>query len=829
MYSTLDEEDFEPIGETSTQDGSQGSSRAPHHAWLNTNTTRAGTHADRHAGDSEDPHLFSPTDGYFGTATGSSLGTVVPASSQVPHVPNVLVDDPSLQRSSSEGKAEEAEQERLDSAQGASDPDNGHTSVYPSYTARASRNGGSTGYTTTPTRQSTAASSSQSGATHYTPSSSTHIPRVSSPTSYTIYSPRGPVHRDHFPFTPTEAPPAYTPSPTSPSNTRGFGNYQTFSQARDVAVNMGRPEETQGLLTQPESMRDHNSHGLDEETPTWRGRMRRARRHVDLGCCKNVLIAVVLLFLTTGFLTGVISSTRGNTGRQPPTVDKPGNKPNKPNMNYPDLDGDVRWDPAQLCQDAKIDRHKQTYGIEFGTSKDLRVVEKSNGDDHPGWNWVHVQGSVILRRAGPDTESSAVTVETIVTDDRLRVYSSWDAEAGSLEVIVPRRVEWAPERPRACVNFKITVWVPEGSALRHLTADVEHLDIKLLDNLSLVVGTITSASTGSTSLDDDNNNNNNNNNNNHNLRDEAVSHPPPTYRFHSRLIDVRTTSAPINGAWPLYDYLGLQSTSGDIRVAINPHGADPDTPKPATLYIKSLSGDVDFREPIHAASGTFRIGQALSGAGDRRRALAQAEAQLPPREYRVDVHTSSGDIVGAAAFGAASGFRSTSGTISLELLPVLDARLAEVGGRQVELSTSSTSGATDVKVLEPLWVDDLGLASARVQGKGVRRGYVGMETQDVAATGGGKEKPLRCLSGKHTSTSANIKLRYPGSWEGDIGLATLTGALQVGGEGVKLIKTGSDWPGVNKMVLARKGEKGQGGKVQGKTTSGDVDTWVGEE
>lgn len=497
-------------------------------------------------------------------------------------------------------------------------------------------------------------------------------------------------------------------------------------------------------------------------------------------------------------------------------------------MNYPDLDGDVRWDPAHFCQDAKIDRHKQTYGIDFGTSKDLRIVEKSNGDDHPGWNWVHVQGTVVLRRAGPDTESSAVTVETIVTDDRLRFYSSWDAEAGSLEVIVPRRVEWARERPRVCVNFKITVWVPEGSTLRHLTADVEHLDIKLLNNLSLsirdgakltsVAGTITSASTGSTSHD-----------NNNNLLDETVSHPPPTYLFHSRIIDVRTTSAPINGAWPLYDYLSLQSTSGDIRVAVNPHAADPDTPKPATLYIKSLSGDVDFREPIHAAEGTFRIGQALSAAADRRRALAQAEAQLPPREYRVDVHTSSGDIVGAAAFGAASGFRSTSGTISLEVLPVLDARLAEVGGRQVELTTSSTSGATDVKVLEPLWVDDLDLASARVHGKGVRRGYAGMETQDVAATGGGKEKPLRCLSGKHTSTSANIKLRYPASWEGDIGLATLTGALQVGGEGVKLIKTGSDWPGVNKMVLARKGEKGEGGKVQGKTTSGDVDTWVGEE
>jgi hypothetical protein len=313
MYSTLDEEDFEPIGETATQDGYQGSSRASQDAWLNTtNTTAAGTHADHHAGDGEDPHLFSPTDGYFGTATGSSLETVVPVSSQVPHVPNVLVDDPSLQRSGSEGKAKEAEQERLDNAQGDSSLDDGYTAVYPSQAAAASRNGGSTGYTTTPTRQSTAPRS-QSTATYYTPPSSTRISHVASPSSYTTYSARRSVHLgEHHPFPPSEAPPAYTPSPTSPSNTQRFGDYRTFSQARDATVNMGRPEETQGLLAHPESMRDHNSDGLDEENADWRGRMGRARRHVNWGCCKIVLIALVLLFLTSGFLTGVVSGMRGN-------------------------------------------------------------------------------------------------------------------------------------------------------------------------------------------------------------------------------------------------------------------------------------------------------------------------------------------------------------------------------------------------------------------------------------------------------------------------------------------------------------------------------------
>jgi hypothetical protein len=312
LYSTLDEEvDYEPIGETSTQDGYRGSSLTSQAAWLN--TTAADTHTDHHAGDGEDPHLFSPTDGYFGTATTTSPGTVVPASSQVPHVPNVFVDDPSLQRNPAEGKAKEAEQERLGNDQGISNTDDGHTSVYPSQSTAASRNGVSAGYTTTSTRQSTAPSL-QSGATYYTPSSSTRIPRVASPSSYTTYSTWRTVQRgEHSPFLPREAPPAYTPSPASPSNQRRFGGYRTFSDARDVTVNMGRPEETQGLFPhRPESMRDHNPDGLDEEIPTWRGRIRRTRRYVNGGCCKIVLIALVLLFVSTGFLTSVISGTKDN-------------------------------------------------------------------------------------------------------------------------------------------------------------------------------------------------------------------------------------------------------------------------------------------------------------------------------------------------------------------------------------------------------------------------------------------------------------------------------------------------------------------------------------
>jgi hypothetical protein len=274
-------------------------------------------------------------------------------------------------------------------------------------------------------------------------------------------------------------------------------------------------------------------------------------------------------------------------------------------MSYPEVDGDFSWDGALFCKDAQIHRHVQTYPMDFGADKDLILEERVSDDDgHRGWGEVHVQGAVILRRAGPDTPDSAVTLEVTVTDERLNVRWDADADAGSLRVTVPHRVPWSNDRPRACVHIKITAWIPPDSTLNLLNIATAHLDITLLDNLSLsvnkgteltsTVGTITAASTGTGTGTTTTKNN-----------QPPIPAPAPApshFHFHSRIIDIRTTAAPIHGAWPLYDYLGMQSASGDIRVSIHPKpDADPAVPKPAILYLKTLSGDVDFRERFHPA------------------------------------------------------------------------------------------------------------------------------------------------------------------------------------------------------------------------------------
>ncbi|KAK4133246.1 hypothetical protein BT67DRAFT_443158 [Trichocladium antarcticum] len=470
-------------------------------------------------------------------------------------------------------------------------------------------------------------------------------------------------------------------------------------------------------------------------------------------------------------------------------------------MNHPEIDAGFNWGAPFTCMNVKLARPIQTFDISFSGGKPLSLVEKTTDDNgRRGWSEVHVQGAVIFRKASPGTPNSAVSVEIVSNDDRLPVSILWDGESQALQITVPQRFDWGQKSLRPGVNIKATVWVPEDGRLETLRVEATHLDIKLLDNLSLsisqqtwllsTVGSITAASTGVEA------------------RDGKVigTGAPNTFSFYSRMIQVKTTSADITGSWPLYDYLLLQSMSGNVRVWVAPKDANGDDPRPAILSISSISGDVQFREPIHGAEHAFNLAQAFPDSA-RQQEERKAKAFLPPRDYRVDVHTASGNIGGVAAFSSSANFRSTSGDIDIKLLPVLDSSLAEDGARDVKLSTGSTSGSTVVTVLDPLWVET--------------DGYVARNAEIS------RDAMLRCMYSSHTSTSANIRLWYPESWEGDIALSALSGELKIGGEGVKLIKKDSSWPGFNKSLLARKGEQGPGGKIEVKSTSGDLAVWVG--
>lgn len=328
-----------------------------------------------------DDGVLSPTDGYFraapetGTGTGTtslSLGQggasqfhTTPAPpfynspplqlsnsnspeqiQQAPHVPNVWVQDPSLQPgSTAESKAREADQERQANQQrrgllNSDDAEATHsiqlhtTATTPSSSSQRASSSAVGGYTPFSTQDAYPSHSYH----HQPSSSSTYYSPSSGGPSYTSYARSQAQHPPYysninsryFPTPlPSEAPPAYTPSPTSPSSTSSppdtsapgtasgssSPNYRTFTN--NIYRTMGGREETGSLLARdPESMggppSDDFHHNHQTTTPIWRDRIRRRLPYLNWRSGRVLLGGLVLLLLTIGFWTSLISGFDGD-------------------------------------------------------------------------------------------------------------------------------------------------------------------------------------------------------------------------------------------------------------------------------------------------------------------------------------------------------------------------------------------------------------------------------------------------------------------------------------------------------------------------------------
>lgn len=450
-------------------------------------------------------------------------------------------------------------------------------------------------------------------------------------------------------------------------------------------------------------------------------------------------------------------------------------------MQYPDVDNESDWFSRYRCRGGRtITRPTETYDVSFSSSKHLTINQErlDDGDTHHYDTYVQIQGEVIVRRSGKDTPDPSIVLDVIVNDDRIPIETHWNPSDQALTIKTPDGLNTGERNLKLCATVKATVWVPEDAELNYLQIATIHLGVQLLDNLSLtvktlarfdaVVGNIISASSGASK-----------NNNKEVPRDTS----PDSYTFHPRKCEAGTTSGQIYGVWPLFDSLTLKSTSGDIKVGIEPHDNwDKDSmsaPQSAELSIRSASGDLDFRE--HGVSVT-----------------GKTPPQVPKRDYILDVHTTSGNVHGLAAFRSYATVKSTSGTLKLGLLPVL--KSAE-DDHPVEVSTSSTSGSTTITIFDPVYFSS---------------------SSQVATT---PNPAFRNLYNQHTSTSGDFHLYLPSSWEGEIVMTSLSGKLAVAGKDVQIIKSGEQWPGFNKELVAKKGSEGS--RVRVGLTSGSGEVRVG--
>src|SRR3569833_1070955 len=363
--------------------------------------------------------------------------------------------------------------------------------------------------------------------------------------------------------------------------------------------------------------------------------------------------------------------------------------------DYPAFDGSLKLD--DVCKDVEHKYPRQQFPVSFSPGRSLSVRQKLDRDDTgSGHRNVRVSGDVVLRRQ-IGSEGPSIVIDMMSNDESISVGVEFEEGSQALTITTARSIPWESldsARNLPCLIIRATIWVPENAALENLDIGNVHLGVKLLDNLSIsvadqvilasVIGKIVAATNGQEE-------------NEKLIRDGAPSY----FALSSRSIEVSTTSASIRGSWPLYDQLRLASVSGTITAGVEPKKAYPGSVKPANLDIKTTSGNIEFYEPLEKA----QVGLAQKNRLVVPESVSEA---IPPREYTLSIHSESGHVKGAAAFTSVAHLHSTSGSLRVDLLPVLPQKLATAVPYSegfCTLQTSTTSAASEILVLDPLWVD----------------------------------------------------------------------------------------------------------------------------
>ncbi|KAM0425280.1 hypothetical protein ACHAPT_009598 [Fusarium lateritium] len=521
-----------------------------------------------------------------------------------------------------------------------------------------------------------------------------------------------------------EAPPAYSPSST---------NYQTFSP-------MGQEhplEEQQPLLShEPESM----STPPHEEPSRWR-RIRSSVAKTNLRSKFRTILGTFVILSVVIILLGIMFDDSSNW-----------DTPDYINDGPVGSHDDFTWNPPRICLDSPHHFPRTTTSVRLDRTKNLNIVQTVQRDQGYRGPRPHVSGEVILRPVEDDSPA-AIELQVISNHESLGVNVYFDEESQLFKMTTPSRVDW-DSNGAPCIQIRATIWVPRNSIINALFIETLHLDVDAEKgfDLQVLAGTAIRSVVG-----------------NINAPAQAPKDTAVPHTLSSREISIHTASGKVKGWYPLYDFLDIETVSGDISVNVGPKPAED--VKQATLRVRSASGKIELHELLNKPTGS--------------------DNSFPPRDYMVNVGTVSGDIIADVAASSDARFESQSGHLNLLVRPVLDSSTNPV------VETDTKSGESHITVLEPLWTS----------------------TVDDTTT-----PALSTLRSKHNSISGTIRLRYPSSWEGHVSAQTISGSQEVRGRGLEVTHEGGPF---GRRTRGRKGDGNS--QLDVSSVSGDQFVIVGEE
>jgi hypothetical protein len=458
----------------------------------------------------------------------------------------------------------------------------------------------------------------------------------------------------------------------------------------------------------------------------------------------------------------------------------------------------------------------------------IQTIHVNHGDAKDG-NWmISTAGEIRLKRLPKDSKyghgKGHLTVNVHVSDPSLQVIQTLENNSRTLKISTPRYARLDTPGPH-CISLEIIAWLPEDAKLRNMLIKAITLTLRVLDDVKIDVSDLSTFETvsgdvyfpqisgsgvslisSSPSFDSP----------------QAPNALKATYspeapdvpnipespisqqalQFSSRRIDVSTVSGDINGQYPLLDHLGLTSQSGDIKISVSPHDALPSAPLPADLLIHTASGDIDVRLPIGGSQDPQYV--------------------PPPRDYITKVHSASGDITGSFYLGTSGHFESTSGDITMKILPIVQSGPSNDPDKDenIHFGTETVSGSMGIEILDPIFISPV-VYEQPVQRNTLDHFHpIGDDDSygpnlllpptgklfSIKNTSDSKLEKLRSLQSSHTSKSGGISVRYPDVWEGKVSGKTISGKITVSGEGLKVVKNKKGWG--SKEVLAVKGSDG---------------------
>jgi len=497
---------------------------------------------------------------------------------------------------------------------------------------------------------------------------------------------------------------------------------------------------------------------------------------------------------------------------QSPVKDMPPSKDEPADVGY------------SYCPSATHRREQVVYEFPIGT--DLTVLQTTHDNDG-GWNSAAVEtaGEVHLRRIPKNSEHgnrAYFTVDAHVSDPDLQILRAWDEDSRSLKISTPKYAKLQSRGPH-CVSLEITAWFPEDVELSNLMIEAITLSLRVFEDIKIKVNGrskfvtlsgnvffptigVNEATTekdikgpaGPEIVDKSN------------LESQGVLSDKwwfkagPTHPFSSRRILVETASGSIHGFYPLLDFLSLSSQSGDISVGVLPQEALKKAPAPADLEIQTASGSIKVDLPIKGTENP--------------------KFTPPARNYITNVQSSSGNIDGTFYLGSLGSFKSTSSSIQITVLPVVQTSTNEHShdAPPSRFETHTVSGSHDIQVLDPIFISRLSSTHGQMDQKPRPDPYSPIGDDDpyivvppnidrslvTLIPSESSKKQLRNVQSKHTSNSASVQVSYPSVWQGTIHAKTVSGDIEVRGKGLRTIRERKGW--ASKEVIARKGVEGEG-------------------